>query len=165
MAFDDGLPRFIISFSSVSARNGNIGRIDDTAAKGASEAVTRKTAREFTAYRVRADAVAPPPVRMPMLATVGEDGIEAMAHSTLFGRIAESEGGSQRSARSPIRSSLAPRPVRSSTPVAVWTSPRPDLPAQLCCVLPRLRGVLRIVGCENRARARSRVPVREAPNL
>jgi len=88
---DDGLNRFITNFSSVSARNGNIGQIDYTAAKGALEAVTRTTAREFAAYRVRVNAIAPGPVRTPMLAAVGEEGIETMARSTLLGRIAEPE--------------------------------------------------------------------------
>jgi len=86
---DDGINRFIINFSSVSARNGNIGQFDYTAAKGALEAATRTTAREFAGYRVRVNAIAPGPVRTPMLAAIGEDGIEAMARSTLVGRIAE----------------------------------------------------------------------------
>jgi NAD(P)-dependent dehydrogenase (short-subunit alcohol dehydrogenase family) len=34
----DGVNRFIVNFSSVSARNGNVGQIDYTAAKGAIEA-------------------------------------------------------------------------------------------------------------------------------
>ena len=88
---DDGLNRFIINFSSVSARNGNIGQIDYTAAKGALEAVTRTTAREFVGYRARVNAIAPGPVRTSMLAAVGQDGIDAMANSTLVGRIAEPE--------------------------------------------------------------------------
>ena len=37
---DDGINRFIVNFSSVSARNGNIGQVDYTAAKGAIESVT-----------------------------------------------------------------------------------------------------------------------------
>ncbi|MBC8340585.1 MAG: SDR family oxidoreductase [Proteobacteria bacterium] len=88
---DDGQNRFIINFSSVSARNGNIGQIDYTAAKGALEAVTRTTAREFTGYRVRVNAIAPGPVRTSMLAEVGQAGIDAMSNSTLVGRIAEPE--------------------------------------------------------------------------
>jgi 3-oxoacyl-[acyl-carrier protein] reductase len=88
---DDGLNRTIINFSSVSARNGNIGQVDYTAAKGALEAITRTTAREFTAYRARVNAIAPGPVRTAMLAAVGQDGIDAMARSTLVGRIAEPE--------------------------------------------------------------------------
>lgn len=88
---DDGVNRFIINFSSVSARNGNIGQIDYTAAKGALEAVTRTTAREFSGYRVRVNAVAPGPVRTPMLAEVDPKVIEGMAKSTLVGRIAEPE--------------------------------------------------------------------------
>ena len=43
----DGVNRWIVNFSSVSARNGNVGQIDYTAAKGAVEAATRTTAREF----------------------------------------------------------------------------------------------------------------------
>jgi 3-oxoacyl-[acyl-carrier protein] reductase len=86
---DDGVNRFIVNFSSVSARNGNIGQVDYTAAKGAIEAVTRTTAREFSGYRVRVNAIAPGPVNTPMLAGVGEQGIDAMRRSTLLGKVAE----------------------------------------------------------------------------
>jgi len=88
---DDGVNRFIINFSSVSARNGNIGQVDYTAAKGAIEAVTRTTAREFSSYRARVNAIAPGPVNTPMLAAIGEDGIAAMGRATLVGRVAEPE--------------------------------------------------------------------------
>jgi 3-oxoacyl-[acyl-carrier protein] reductase len=88
---DDGVNRFIINFSSVSARNGNIGQIDYTAAKGAIESATKTTAREFSSYRARVNAIAPGPVNTPMLAAVGEDGIRAMGRATLVGRIAEPE--------------------------------------------------------------------------
>jgi 3-oxoacyl-[acyl-carrier protein] reductase len=87
----DGLNRFIVNFSSVSARNGNVGQIDYTAAKGAIEAATRTTAREFTGYRVRVNAIAPGPVDTPMLAAVGDEGIAAMGRATLVGRIATPE--------------------------------------------------------------------------
>jgi 3-oxoacyl-[acyl-carrier protein] reductase len=86
---DDGVNRVITNFSSVSARNGNIGQIDYTAAKGAIEAATRTTAREFSGYRARCNAIAPGPVNTPMLAEVGEAGIAAMGRATLVGRIAE----------------------------------------------------------------------------
>jgi 3-oxoacyl-[acyl-carrier protein] reductase len=85
----DGANRFIINFSSVSARNGNIGQIDYTAAKGAIESMTKTTAREFSGYRARVNAIAPGPVNTPMLAAVGEAGIQAMARSTLTGFVAE----------------------------------------------------------------------------
>ena len=88
---DDGVNRFIVNFSSVSARNGNVGQVDYTAAKGAIESVTRTTAREFSGYRVRVNAIAPGPVNTPMLAGVGEQGIEAMKRSTLLGKVAEPE--------------------------------------------------------------------------
>ena len=65
---DDGVNRFIVNFSSVSARSGNIGQIDYTAAKGAIEAMTRTTALEFSGYRARVNAVAPGPVDTPMSA-------------------------------------------------------------------------------------------------
>ncbi len=87
----DGVNRFIVNFSSVSARNGNIGQIDYTAAKGAIEAVTRTTAREFASYGARVNAIAPGPVNTPMLEAVGEAGIEAMGRATLVGRVAEPE--------------------------------------------------------------------------
>jgi 3-oxoacyl-[acyl-carrier protein] reductase len=58
----DGVNRFVVNFSSVSARNGNVGQIDYTAAKGAIEAVTRTTAREFASYGARVNAIAPGPV-------------------------------------------------------------------------------------------------------
>jgi 3-oxoacyl-[acyl-carrier protein] reductase len=88
---DDGVNRFIVNFSSVSARNGNIGQIDYTAAKGAIESATKTTAREFSSYRARVNAIAPGPVNTPMLAAVGEEGVKAMGRATLVGRIAEPE--------------------------------------------------------------------------
>jgi 3-oxoacyl-[acyl-carrier protein] reductase len=88
---DDGVNRFIVNFSSVSARNGNVGQVDYTAAKGAIESVTRTTAREFSGYRVRVNAIAPGPVNTPMLAGVGDQGIEAMKRATLLGKVAEPE--------------------------------------------------------------------------
>ena len=87
----DGLNRFIVNFSSVSARNGNIGQFDYTAAKGAIEAATKTTAREYAGYRVRVNAIAPGPVNTPMLEAVGPEGIAAMGRATLVGRIAEPE--------------------------------------------------------------------------
>jgi 3-oxoacyl-[acyl-carrier protein] reductase len=87
----DGVNRTIVNFSSVSARNGNVGQIDYTAAKGAIEAMTRTTAREFASYGARVNAVAPGPVETPMLAAVGEAGIRAMAAATLVGRVAQPE--------------------------------------------------------------------------
>ena len=86
---DDGVNRFIVNFSSVSARNGNVGQVDYTAAKGAIESVTKTTAREFSGYRVRVNAIAPGPVNTEMLAAVGEEGVKAMGRATLVGRIAE----------------------------------------------------------------------------
>lgn len=88
---DDGVNRFIVNFSSVSARNGNIGQVDYTAAKGAIEAVTRTTAREFSGYRVRVNAIAPGPVNTPMLAATGEQAISAFKRATLLGKVAEPE--------------------------------------------------------------------------
>lgn len=88
---DDGTNRFIVNFSSVSARNGNIGQVDYTAAKGAIEAVTRTTAREFANYRVRVNAIAPGPVNTPMLGATGEQAISAFKRATLLGKIAEPE--------------------------------------------------------------------------
>ena len=88
---DDGVNRFIVNFSSVSARNGNVGQVDYTAAKGAIESVTRTTAREYSGYRVRVNAIAPGPVNTPMLAGVGDQGVEAMKRATLLGKIAEPE--------------------------------------------------------------------------
>jgi len=87
----DGVNRFVINFSSVSARNGNVGQVDYTAAKGAIEAITRTTAREFSSYGARANAIAPGPVNTPMLAEVGEAGIKMMGAATLVGRVAEPE--------------------------------------------------------------------------
>jgi 3-oxoacyl-[acyl-carrier protein] reductase len=87
----DGANRFIINFSSVSARNGNVGQIDYTAAKGAIESATKTAAREFASYRARVNAIAPGPVNTPMLAAVGKEGIDAMSRVTLSGRVAEPE--------------------------------------------------------------------------
>jgi 3-oxoacyl-[acyl-carrier protein] reductase len=88
---DDGVNRFIVNFSSVSARNGNVGQIDYTAAKGAIEGMTRTTAREFAGYRVRVNAIAPGPIQTPMLAAVPEPAIEAMRRATLVGRLGQPE--------------------------------------------------------------------------
>lgn len=88
---DDGVNRFIVNFSSVSARNGNVGQVDYTAAKGAIESLTKTAAREFSSYRARVNAIAPGPVRTPMLASVGEEGVRLMGAATLVGRIAEPE--------------------------------------------------------------------------
>jgi 3-oxoacyl-[acyl-carrier protein] reductase len=88
---DDGVNRCIMNFSSVSARNGNVGQVDYTAAKGAIEAVTRTTAREYAGYRVRVNAIAPGPVDTVMLAKVPEEGRKAMERATLVGRIAQPE--------------------------------------------------------------------------
>jgi 3-oxoacyl-[acyl-carrier protein] reductase len=87
----DGVNRFIVNFSSVSARSGNIGQIDYTAAKGAIEAMTRTTALEFASYGARVNAIAPGPVRTPMLAAVPPEGIAAMERSTLLRRLCEPE--------------------------------------------------------------------------
>ena len=84
----DGQNRFITNFSSVTGRTGNPGQIDYTGAKGAIEAMTRTTAREFASYGARVNAVAPGPVDTPMLAAVPEEIKMAMARSTLLGRIA-----------------------------------------------------------------------------
>jgi 3-oxoacyl-[acyl-carrier protein] reductase len=87
----DGVNRFIVNFSSVSGRNGNVGQIDYTAAKGAIESMTKTAAREFSSYRARVNAIAPGPVNTAMLAAVGEPGISAMVRGTLVGRLAEPE--------------------------------------------------------------------------
>jgi len=88
---DDGVNRFIVNFSSVSARNGNIGQVDYTAAKGAIESITYTSAREFASYGCRVNAIAPGPVLTPMLARVPEEGIHAMERTTLLGRLAQPE--------------------------------------------------------------------------
>lgn len=85
----DGVNRFIVNFSSVSARNGNVGQADYTAAKGGIESLTKTTAREFAGYGVRVNAIAPGPVNTPMLAAVGEAGIAGIARATLVGRVAQ----------------------------------------------------------------------------
>ncbi len=88
---DDGVNRFIVNVSSVSARTGNVGQVDYTAAKGAIEAITRTTAREFANYRVRVNAIAPGPVNTPMLASASEEAIQAFKRATLLGKVAEPE--------------------------------------------------------------------------
>src|SRR5262245_23892041 len=50
---EDGVNRFAVNFSSVSARNGNVGQIDYTAAKGAIQPATKTEARESTATHAR----------------------------------------------------------------------------------------------------------------
>ena len=85
----DGVNRFIVNFSSVSARAGNVGQVDYPAAQGAIESVTKTTAREFAGYGVRVNAIAPGPVDTPMLAGVDENVRNAMGRSTVLGRIAQ----------------------------------------------------------------------------
>jgi 3-oxoacyl-[acyl-carrier protein] reductase len=87
----DGVNRVIVNFSSVSARNGNVGQVDYTAAKGAIESVTKTTAREFAGYGVRVNAIAPGPVDTPMLGAVPEEARSAFGRATLVGRIAQPE--------------------------------------------------------------------------
>lgn len=87
----DGANRSIVNFSSVSARNGNVGQVDYTAAKGGIESLTKTAAREFASYGARVNAIAPGPVRTPMLAAVGDAGIALMSAATLVGRVAEPE--------------------------------------------------------------------------
>jgi 3-oxoacyl-[acyl-carrier protein] reductase len=53
--------------------------------------MTRTTALEFSGYRARINAIAPGPVRTPMLAAVPPEGIEAMQRRTLLGRLCEPE--------------------------------------------------------------------------
>ncbi len=87
----DGVNRFIVNFSSVSARAGSVGQIDYTAAKGAIESVTKTTAREFVSYGARVNAIAPGPVETPMLQAVGEEALRNFGRATLLGRLAQPE--------------------------------------------------------------------------
>jgi 3-oxoacyl-[acyl-carrier protein] reductase len=73
----DGVNRVIVNFSSVSARNGNVGQVDYTAAKGAIESLTKTAAREFASYGARVNAIAPGPVKTPAGAVTA--GIALMA--------------------------------------------------------------------------------------
>ncbi len=90
---DDGVNRFIVNFSSVSARNGNIGQVDYTAAKGAIEAVTRTTAREFSGYRVRVNAIAPGVVDTRLAGALTSDRtiLESVTRGSALKRIARPE--------------------------------------------------------------------------
>ncbi len=83
--------RFITSLSSVSARNGNPGQANYTAAKGAIESLTRTIAREYAAYGARVNAIAPGPVDTPMLGALPDEVKAAFARSTLVGRIGQPE--------------------------------------------------------------------------
>ena len=53
--------------------------------------MTRTTALEFASYGARVNAIAPGPVRTPMLAAVPPEGIAAMERSTLLRRLCEPE--------------------------------------------------------------------------
>ena len=53
--------------------------------------MTRTTAREYSGYRVRVNAIAPGPVNTPMLAGVSDEGVQAMRRQTLLGKVAEPE--------------------------------------------------------------------------
>jgi len=85
----------IINVTSEAARLGSRGGSVYSAAKGGVIAFTKSMARENARYRITANAIAPGPIRTPMLeqavATGGDKILRAMTDATLLGRLGEPE--------------------------------------------------------------------------
>jgi 2-hydroxycyclohexanecarboxyl-CoA dehydrogenase len=85
----------IISIASEAARLGSKGGAAYAAAKGGIIAFTKSIARENARYGITANAIAPGPIRTPMLeqavAKGGEKILRAMTDSTLLRRLGEPE--------------------------------------------------------------------------
>ncbi|TAI65139.1 SDR family oxidoreductase [Bradyrhizobium sp. Leo170] len=83
----------IINITSEAARLGSKGGAVYSAAKGGVIAFTRSMARENARYRITANAIAPGPIRTPMLeqavAKGGEKLLQAMTDATLLRRLGE----------------------------------------------------------------------------
>ncbi|MFJ9539686.1 SDR family NAD(P)-dependent oxidoreductase [Streptomyces sp. NPDC101225] len=79
----------IVNVSTMAARIGVPGLSVYGATKAAVESLTRTRATEFSPSGVRVNAVAPGPTRTDMvLGTVGEEGAEHFAGTTILGRLA-----------------------------------------------------------------------------
>ncbi|OKO83399.1 3-oxoacyl-ACP reductase [Bradyrhizobium sp. AS23.2] len=85
----------IINVTSEAARLGSRGGSVYSAAKGGVIAFTKSMARENARYRITANAIAPGPIRTPMLeqavAAGGDKILRAMTDATLLGRLGEPE--------------------------------------------------------------------------
>ncbi|WP_247355130.1 SDR family oxidoreductase [Bradyrhizobium sp. 160] len=85
----------IINITSEAARLGSRGGSIYSAAKGGVIAFTKSMARENARYGITANAIAPGPIRTPMLeqavAGGGEKILRAMTDATLLGRLGEPE--------------------------------------------------------------------------
>jgi NAD(P)-dependent dehydrogenase (short-subunit alcohol dehydrogenase family) len=79
----------IVNVSTMAARIGMPGLSVYSATKAALESLTRTWAAEFSPAGVRVNAVAPGPTHTEMaLKTVGEEGAEQFAKTTVLGRLA-----------------------------------------------------------------------------
>jgi 17beta-estradiol 17-dehydrogenase / 3alpha(17beta)-hydroxysteroid dehydrogenase (NAD+) / 3-oxoacyl-[acyl-carrier protein] reductase alpha subunit len=58
----------IVNFSSIVAKNGNVGQTNYTAAKAGIEAMTRTIAKELGKYKIRCNAILPGFIQTPMTA-------------------------------------------------------------------------------------------------
>ncbi|WP_229188364.1 SDR family NAD(P)-dependent oxidoreductase, partial [Bradyrhizobium oropedii] len=85
----------IINVTSEAARLGSKGGAVYSAAKGGVISFTRSIARENARYGITANAIAPGPIRTPMLeqavAKGGDKILQAMTGATLLGRLGEPE--------------------------------------------------------------------------
>jgi 2-hydroxycyclohexanecarboxyl-CoA dehydrogenase len=85
----------IINITSEAARLGSKGGAVYSAAKGGVIAFTKSVARENARYRITANAIAPGPIRTPMLeqavAKGGAKLLQAMTDATLLRRLGEPE--------------------------------------------------------------------------
>ena len=85
----------IINIASEAARLGSKGGAAYAAAKGGVIAFTKSIARENARYGITANAIAPGPIRTPMLeqavAKGGDKTLHAMTDATLLRRLGEPE--------------------------------------------------------------------------
>ena len=91
----DGERGLVINTASIAGFEGTIGQVAYSAAKGGVIAFTKSIARENARYGITANAIAPGPIRTPMLeqavAKGGDKILHAMTDATLLRRLGEPE--------------------------------------------------------------------------
>lgn len=81
----------IINFSSIVALYGEPSRVAYAASKGALASATLKLASEYGQYGIRANAVAPGPIKTDMLKFIEPEYLKRYIDETMLGRAAEPE--------------------------------------------------------------------------